>query len=396
MTGSQQLAVATAQRFARGTVVGAVVIGAVWHVANDIPAVVFSWQLYRWPVAVLAAWFVYTTAGVVMAVELLRGRATVRYPWLWVGIALFLSGLVAVACQGDVVTFQNWAWGSIGWLAVLVCWNRPMVSIIGFLLANAALNGGIMLVLGSPDRIAAARYLMIVYGSIALQLGFAVGARALAATADKAARAAASRNETITERLMAEEADRARQHRYRELQRSTASVIANLAAGASDPADEAVRRSCAVEAARLRRLMLETDDLPNPLLHELRACADIAERRGVIVDFAVAGDLPSLAVELRRQLTETAIEVLSATSAAARLTVVGAPDQVNVSIVADAVVDESLLSSAQDVVTTCHREGDRLWTDTLWMRPSPSPSSKITPLSSRESDIGSRMTHSVG
>ncbi|MGW4065497.1 hypothetical protein ACWEGE_44910 [Amycolatopsis sp. NPDC004747] len=395
MTGDEQVVSATARRYARGTIVGAVVIVVVWHTVNDTPATILSWAGYQWPEAAAGAWFLYSAIGVFAAADLLRGRSTVRKRWLWAGAALGLSALVAVLCGGDVVTFQNWGWGSVGWLAVLLFWDRPLVVLAGFLLANVAVNGAIMVLLHPPDRTAVARFTMIVYGSIALQLAFAVGARALAATAGKAARAAVARNATITEGLVAEAADRVRQQRYQALQRSTAPVIAKLADGTSDPADEAVRRTCAVESARLRRLLAESDDVPNALLHELRACADVAERRRVVVDFAVSGVVPSLDVGVRHLLAEPLIEVLSTTRTAARVTVIGLPDEVRVSVIADAA-DLATTRSDDRVVTGSHREGDRLWTEAIWRRPSPSPSSKTTRWSSPGSGTGSTPTAGGG
>jgi len=67
----------------------------------------------------------------------------------------------------------------------------------------------------------------------------------------------------------------------------------------------------------------------------VRACANVAERRGVLVELATAGPLPELPLEARRILTEPAIEALVASSTWARVTVYGGPDEVIVSAVGD-------------------------------------------------------------
>jgi hypothetical protein len=43
-------------------------------------------------------------------------------------------------------------------------------------------------------------------------------------------------------------------------------------------------------ATQLRRLFAENDDVPDPLVHELSACIDVAERRGLAVSLAVSGE----------------------------------------------------------------------------------------------------------
>ena len=77
-------------------------------------------------------------------------------------------------------------------------------------------------------------------------------------------------------------------------------MLAALAAGHADPADPEVRRrSCS--AARLRRLIAEPTR-PDPLLHELRAAADLADRNGLPIELIAIGVPPDLPVEVRRRL----------------------------------------------------------------------------------------------
>ena len=71
-------------------------------------------------------------------------------------------------------------------------------------------------------------------------------------------------------------------------------LLQDLAAGRANPADQAVQRDCAIAAARLRRLFAESDDAPDPLIHELLACADVAERRGVAADLEAVGGIPAV------------------------------------------------------------------------------------------------------
>ena len=45
----------------------------------------------------------------------------------------------------------------------------------------------------------------------------------------------------------------------------------------------------------MRRLFAETDMVTNPLLHELRHCADIADRKGVVVELDARGHVADAA-----------------------------------------------------------------------------------------------------
>jgi hypothetical protein len=124
------------------------------------------------------------------------------------------------------------------------------------------------------------------------------------------------------------------------VRRSVVPLLVGLASGELDPADPGTQRRCAVEGSRLRRLFAETDDVPDPLLHELRACADIAYSRGVLVDLQVIGRLPVLSRPVRRALTEAPLHALAGARRQARVTVFGRSTEVAVSVLTDAGAGE--------------------------------------------------------
>ena len=184
-------------------------------------------------------------------------------------------------------------------------------------------------------RAGIAGFITILAETTAIQLVVAVAARRMGATAREAARvtqreAAVREQATIAERLRA-----ARQARWLSLQETAGPLLRALAAGTADPADPQVRQACAVEAARLRLLMAESDDAPGPLMHEIQACADIAERRGVAVDIETVGALPGVPAEVRRVITDTAIALLTTAASQVRVTLTALPEGVAVSLVAD-------------------------------------------------------------
>jgi hypothetical protein len=353
--------------YTRGTAIAAVVIVALWHGGNDLLTTVGGWSTYRWPGVVAAAWVLFAVLVCVCAWYLLRrdGHLPLAVPVL---VALLAISVAVDLCSpGQLLTQSDWAWGAVGWLALIVFWQRPVRGMALFL----AVNGALALVVLVPDReftrVGLSRYLMILTGTVALQLGMSGGVRALRATAEWTARASAAQAATATHRAAADELHLARRQRYEVLRQGAADVLAELGYGA-DPTDLRIQHRCAAEAARLRRLVVETDDISDPLIHELRACADIAERKGVIVELATAGEVPVLPVQVRRALTEAPIAVLAAARGTARITVTVGGDLVAVSVVAGTDLDldaipEALTAAPADgaAAVESFRDGDRLW-----------------------------------
>ena len=85
----------------------------------------------------------------------------------------------------------------------------------------------------------------------------------------------------------------------------------------------------------MRRLFAETDVVAAPLMHELRHCVDIADRRGVLVELHTSGSWAEPPLDVRRALTDGPLAALATAASWARVTVVGTPDAVAVTAVAD-------------------------------------------------------------
>ncbi|TDB87438.1 hypothetical protein E1091_15785 [Micromonospora fluostatini] len=147
-----------AARYARGATIAAVVIAGCWHLGFDLPSTVTNWSVYRWPWLAAAAWLAYLVVGAVGAVPLLTGTARRSVAWLLAGAALGSAAAVLVACPpGTLDTPANWATGSVGWLAVIVLWRRPLADLVAFLVANALLMLTALVVTDALDRITFAR-----------------------------------------------------------------------------------------------------------------------------------------------------------------------------------------------------------------------------------------------
>lgn len=370
--------------YARGTAIAAIVVAGSWHVINDLTSTAVGWSSYRWPELVGGAWVVMALLVVAGSAVLLRSYDA-RPRWLpLLGVPLLMACVVVVllAVRGTqnatartgygLFTTVNWAWTAVGWFAIVLLWRWPFRWLLATMLLNTAVVFGAMILTRTADEpLIVSRFVLTTYGSVALQLGVAGGARALQRTARRAAAATAERAELEMARQVAEEVHADRARRYREVGQAVRAVLAGLAQGQLDPADGEVQRRSAIGAARLRRLIAEHDGAPEPLMHELRACADVAERRDVAVTLEAAGTVPALPVQVRRALTEAPMYLLAAARTHARVTVVSSADEreVEVSVVADCErgpARAEMLARSDDVEVTWSNEGGSWWVRARW------------------------------
>jgi len=356
--------------YGRGFDLAVVWLVGVWHVGNDLVAVVSRSSSYRSLTAEVVAWLTLAVVGVVGGVRLLRHRTDRTGALLLAGATLAASALGTAAVPGSAIfSGADWAWGAAGWFGALVLLRRPLAELAALIAANSAVTLAVLAYDGALDRISLARFATVVYGTAALQLTLALTARALDATARRAAAVAEAESAVRRRRQVADELHAGRQDRYRAVRRSVGPLLAGLADGELDAADRRTRNRCAVEASRLRRLFAETDDVPDSLLHELRACTDIADRRGVLVDLQVLGRLPSLDRPARRALTEAPLFALADAERYARVTVVGRSDEVAISVLADGSVPvpaELAVSADPAVIVTVQDGEDRRWVEARW------------------------------
>ncbi|RSM84895.1 hypothetical protein DMH04_18685 [Kibdelosporangium aridum] len=143
-------------------------------------------------------------------------------------------------------------------------------------------------------------------------------------------------------------------------------LLAGLVSGSLNPGDPSTRRQCSLGAAKIRRLLAE--DTPDPLLHELRGCIELAERNGVSVQFAERGQRPTVPPDARRVLTEPAVAMLATAASMARVTVVGSGESVTVSVVSDSPPDAVPVVSCVGISASTVRSGTRIWVEVTWMR----------------------------
>ena len=116
----------------------------------------------------------------------------------------------------------------------------------------------------------------------------------------------------------------------------------------------------------MRRLFAEVDEVANPLLHELSYCADIADRKGVVVELDSRGQWPTPPREVRRELTEAALTALATAASWARVTVVGDADLVAVNVVADCSAVDIPRPAMPAVFVDMYSNDAMVWIEVRW------------------------------
>ncbi|PKV89974.1 hypothetical protein [Streptomyces sp. TLI_146] len=262
---------------------------------------------------------------------------------------------------------------------MLLQFGRELGWTLLFIGCHVALTVGQLLLAGLPGRQTLAGMAVSALVICAFQVAAAVMARLLKDCAAAAGATAREQERVRTEAEVVTRIHADQRARYSDLRRSVLPLLADLADGVLDPADEGARRRCAVEAARLRRLFAERDHASDPLVHELRACIDVAERNGVDVQLAVRGAAAPAPRGVRRALTEPVLAALTTAERSARATVVRGGGLVRVSVVTD--VPETVVPTPAEHgvhVRTVRKDG-RLWVEAAYAVRAQSSSSETQP-----------------
>ncbi|MEU5912695.1 hypothetical protein [Micromonospora sp. NPDC047527] len=363
---------AVARASDRGARIVVVGIAWAWHVAIGLPAVLGVRTEFAAPAVVLGCWGLVAVAGAAAGILLLRG--TPLPPWPLAGLLLAADAAV-FAAVGEQHLFgaPNWVWSTLGWFFVLMLWGRRVVGLIALLTAHTFIALVAVLAHG-PGTADLARFTMYVYGTFSLQVAVFVGGTTIVGLARDRAATATAMHTMAAERAAAERGRRERRDRLALAGAAAGRVLGELADGTADPDDPEVQRRCVLAAARLRRMIAESDDVPDPLLHELRAAADLAERNGLPIDLVTIGSPPPLPVEIRRRLADPLAGHLADAQGWARLTVVSGPDEVVISLVTpDKEGPEATGPPPGEydhgpVQHLYERDGDIRWAQTRWRK----------------------------
>ena len=322
---------------------------------HDAPAAQFG--------AVAALTAVLVTEGVLLVRR--RSWGALRLPALAVVFGAATLSYVTLP-DGSTSTTVDWMFGTAGWAVVVVLFDRPFGTVLVALVAHELLALANVLLLHEADRAALVRFATGTVTVFGLPLCVAVVVVVLGRISADAARASRELERVRTGEAVATAARRRRAQRFTELAGTTVPLLQGLADGSLAPTDPEVRRGCAIEAARMRRLFAETDTVENPLVHELRYCADVADRKGVEVELEARGQWPVPPVAVRRDLTDAALTALATARSWARVTVVGSADLLSVNVVADCAEPVAPAPTTPDVRVEVFGGDGTVWMEARW------------------------------
>jgi hypothetical protein len=323
----------------RGVRTGALVILATIHVGLALPGLLVGLCDYRHPWLPVAA---YALMTLVLGGSVILGIDGRPWPRGWVPTALACAFAASVATNSQLaaedffVDASHWSFQVTGWCAVVLLSHRGPGVCGVFLGCHLAVTVAQLLAVEAPSRPVAAGMAVSVLSTSLFQMTIAAGVKLLLKSSTAVGEALKVQERVATRIAVATRIHAGQRRRYTELNATVLPLLTGLADGTLDPEDEEVRRVCALEAARLRRLFAESDYSFDPLLHELRACIDVAEGNGTAVALAVRGAPLDLPLELRRALIDPVIAALAAAQRTARVTVIRGEDQVRVGVVVDA------------------------------------------------------------
>jgi hypothetical protein len=358
-------AVTMSGRYQRAFTIAVIFLAAGWHLAGAGGQLLHDRAAFGSVAFQGTMWLIMALAITAGSFLVLRGTLARSPAWALAGIAVAASTASAAASPAGQLLAVNWAWGSAGWICVLVLLRRRFAELAWFLAAEALATLGV-LAWDGLHRADLAGFLALLAWSTGAQVAVAAAVKALDGAAGQAAAAARSEHAARERAATAEIIRAARHARWLALQESAVPLVTELAAGTADPGDAQVRIRCAIQAARLRRLLAEGDEVPGSLVHELHASADVAERRGVAVEIETAGPLPSVPGPARRVITDAAITILTAARSQARITLAAVAAGIAVSFVADTGAIVRLPAAGEGVAIEQQQDGGMLWAEARW------------------------------
>ncbi|MFD6068253.1 histidine kinase [Amycolatopsis lurida] len=297
---------------------------------------VLRWKPVPWPVAVAGATVVLAASAVA----------------IWT--------LPPDRLLGD----EDWASGLAGWHLLVLLMDRPAVAMAALVL-QMTLTFVRQIGVAPTDRGEIGSVVIAGLSVLAFQAATLALIRVVNRRAGEAAEASAERDRQAHRKALAEEREADQRSRFAGQLGATLPLLAGLADRTLDPRDEAVRQRCALAATQLRRLFAENDDVPDPLLHEVSACVDLAERRGLTVTLAVSGEAASVPTSVRRELTGPLMTALAAARTRARVSVLRAGDEIRVAAITDGEPGRTANGSGV-VDVEWHALGERSWMEAKW------------------------------
>ncbi|MDF5755093.1 hypothetical protein [Spongiactinospora sp. TRM90649] len=358
-------------RLRRRLCLAVLVITCTTHFGIALPLLLANPEIYSSLARQRLAFAILVAVLVVAGARILRDRPLGWSRWVMVAAVFIASALATTGIPpADLVAEEEWSYGVIGWFLLLLTVEHSATTAAILLGLYTFVSFAQLVLVGQPHLIVD----LVVVSTIVLgcELPVLAAAITLKRVASTALAAAADAERTGTADAIAEHLHADRRSRYADLGTTCIPLLTELAAGTADLADDRVRAAYAVAAARTRRLIVEHDDVEDPLTHELRACLDLAERNGVAVYLGTHGDRPTPPLRVRRALTEPVVRLMATAVSQARVTVLGTPTAVTVSVIADVGPEEptggqpSPDAGQEGIIVTWLADGPRVWLEATW------------------------------
>jgi hypothetical protein len=321
-------------------------------------------DVYRPAWAADTAFAVLAVVSVVCAAWVLRGKPLPLFVVVPGTVVVLFASAVATASvpSGRYFSELHWSFGLVGWYLFLLLAERVVV-LVAALGVYVATNVVQFAAAGLPDRAGIGSAAIVLVSVTGFQLAVVVVVRALHRRAEQTAEVAAERDRLTIRQALAEQRGLDHRLKFAGQLGATLPLLAGMADGTLDPRAPATLRRVTLAATQLRRLFAENDEVPDPLVHELSACVDVAERRGLAVSLAVSGETVPVPTAVRRELTGPVITALSAARSRARVSLLRTDEEVRVAVVADTdvVVADSADAGTADLITS-----DSLGVDVAW------------------------------
>ncbi|MCX4473051.1 hypothetical protein OOK41_22525 [Micromonospora sp. NBC_01655] len=274
------------------------------------------------------------------------------------------AGATHVLPPGGHFGTPDWSFGLVGWHLLLLLLERVPV-LLTALAVHLTASLGQFLLAGVPDRAEIGAAGIVAFGTASIQLAVVPLSRMLHRRSRQAMSVTAERDRLITRVMSAEQWEREQRTVFAGQLGVTLPLLADLADGVLDPRDDDTRRRCCLAATQLRRLFAENDEVPDPLVHEVTACADEAERRGVEVSLAVSGAAVAVPSDVRRELTSPVVATLAAARSYARVSVLRTHEDVRVAVMAD--VGTNVVTATSPLVEIdCDTYGECVRMEARW------------------------------
>ncbi|MFG1889441.1 hypothetical protein ACGFIR_16415 [Micromonospora sp. NPDC049051] len=336
-----------------------------------LPLLATGSETYSSPAQQVLAFAILTVVAVVAGVRILRDEPLGRPRWVLVAAVIAAAVLATTGIPAaELMSEEEWSYGVIGWFGILLLVDHSVVGAAVFLGTYTVASFAQLALLGQGHE--TADLVVVTAIMFGCELPVLAGAKALRGLVATSSAATADAERVRTAEAIAEHLHADRRLRYADLATTSIPLLADLTTGSVNLGDERARSAYAVAAARLRRLFAEHDEAADPLLHELRACLDPAERHGVAIYLGTCGERPTPPLAVRRALTEPVLRILPNVTSEMRVTVLGSATGVTVSLLADADASDPADSDPaggavhSGVTVTRLVHGAKVWVEATW------------------------------